>query len=132
VIETGEKPSHFASSVPSQRAWKSYLSTKKAKNAIRVARQIAREVERFGKPSTAAQHLGLSRAMVCYHMALLERLPEDFIQWLEAEDDQVVWRCFSEHRLRPITKIADTEEQVRHLADMIGEAQALAVRAAED
>ncbi|MCB9949994.1 MAG: hypothetical protein H6824_03345 [Planctomycetaceae bacterium] len=70
--------------------------------------------------------------MVCYHIALLERLPEDFIQWLEAEDDQVIWRCFSERRLRPITKIADREEQVRQLTDMIGEAQALASRAAED
>ena len=46
--------------------------------------------------------------------------------------DQVIWRCFSERRLRPITKIADKEQQVRQLADMIGEAQALASRTAED
>ncbi len=90
-----------------------------------MARQIAREVERLGKASVAAQSLGLSRTMVCYHMELLERLPEDFIQWLEAEDDQVIWRCFSERRLRPITKIADTEEQVRRLAEMIEEANKL-------
>jgi hypothetical protein len=47
-------------------------------------------------------------------------------------NDQVIRRCLSKGRLRPITKIADAEEQVRQLTEMIAEAHVMASRASED
>ncbi len=61
--------------------------------------------------------------MVSYHMALLRRLPGDFVQWLEQAEDPTTWAFFTERKLLEITKIADTEKQVKRLATMIEEAQ---------
>ena len=75
-----------------------------------------------------AERFAVSRAMVCYHIALLPRLPSDFVAWLEQEDDRTIWAHFTEHRLRPVARIAEQEEQVRRLAVMIDEVRALSVR----
>lgn len=49
--------------------------------------------------------------------------PATSLAWLEHEDDHTTWAYFTEHRLRPVTRIADQEEQVRNLAVMIEEAR---------
>lgn len=128
IFERGEKPQQFGSAIPSQRAWSSFRRSANARNAICVARQFEEELERHGGHSyaTVAERFGVSRAMVCYHIALLRRLPVDFVVWLEQEDDHTIWAYFTEHRLRPVTRIADQEEQVRQLAMMIDEARAVA------
>lgn len=60
--------------------------------------------------------------MVCDHLALLRRLPVNFVAWLKREDDRTIWVYFTEHRLRPVTRIADQQEQVWQMAVMIDEA----------
>lgn len=61
--------------------------------------------------------------MVHYHLALLKKLPSDFVEWLEGEEDQRMWAFFSERTLRPITKLNDEDEKVRQLSQMIANAE---------
>ena len=45
-----------------------------------------------------ADQFGLSRAEVCYHIALVKRLPEEFVTWLEQCNDSKVLRVLTERR----------------------------------
>ncbi len=78
---------------------------------------------KFGRTtaSEVAGHFGLSRAMVSYHLSLLRRLPPDFVEWLEGNEDPAVLSFFTERRLRPVCRIANTDEQVKRLREMMEE-----------
>ena len=73
-----------------------------------------------------AEHFGVSRAMVTYHLALLTRLPACFVEWLRACDDLLILSHFSERRLRPVTRIKDQAKQLALLDRMVKDAQATA------
>jgi hypothetical protein len=115
AFETGEKPAPMGKAAPSQRAWKSFLGKQARKNPIRIADRFA---EQATDPATRsysqlAEVFGVSAAMVCYHLALLHRLPAEFVDWLRSSDDPLILGHFTERRLRPITRI---EDQTRQLA----------------
>lgn len=107
------------------RAWRAHLKAESAVNVISAARKIQAEVERFGTMAAAARELGISRAMLSYHMKLLHGLPHKFVSWLEAEENQLIWGYFTERRLRPVAKITDPERQQAALEEMIAEAVSL-------
>ncbi|WP_013630161.1 hypothetical protein [Rubinisphaera brasiliensis] len=93
-----------------------------------MSRQFEVEVLTNGDKSYSqvAYLLGTPRTTVCYNMALLRRLPEEFVEWLDSEESQVIWAFFTEHRLRPITRLEDGNEKVYRLSAMIPESQELA------
>ncbi len=64
-----------------------------------MARRFEEQLERIGGWSYArvAEHFGVSRATVCYHISLLRRLPQDFVQWLESQTDPTLLCYFTEH-----------------------------------
>ena len=127
IFEAGERPSGLGKALPSQRDWRAFLKTGNAQNAIRVARRFEEQLERIGGQSYArvAEHFGVSRATVCYHISLLRRLPQDFVRWLEAQTDPTLLRYFTEHRLRAVYHLATPQNQVSRLTEMIEEANAL-------
>lgn len=75
----------------------------------------------FGSYAAVADHFRVTRPVVCYYVALLRRLPADFIQWLDSCTDRHALAFFRERRLRPITRIADPDAQQRHLKELIAE-----------
>lgn len=78
-----------------------------------------------------ADHFGVSRVMVAYHIALLARLPASFVEWLRACDDPQILSYFTERRLRPVTRIGDQDEQLALLNEMVQDAHRRASRPAE-
>ena len=107
------------------RAWRAHLKAENAVNVISAAREIEAEVKRFGTMAAAARELRISRVMVSYYMHLLRYLPDEFVNWLATEQDQVVWTYFTERRLRPVAKITDSKQQKAILEEMVAEAVSL-------
>jgi len=94
-------------------------ASKRWKNPIHVARRYLRD--RQGGAVTyeqIAQKHGVSRAEVCYHIALVERLPPEFVAWLEQRRDAETLRVFTERRLRPITRAGGRREQREMLREL--------------
>ena len=96
----------------------------KVKNVIKVARQYE---EYLLRPEVlgyrdVADHFGVTKPTVSYYRALLNRLPDDFVSWLESCDDPQVLAFFSQKRLRPITRIDQTMQR----AALLTEAERLA------
>src|SRR5262245_56457716 len=91
-------------------------------NPIRVADRFREQSLLPGTRTYAelAARFGVSRAMVSYHLALLSRLPAEFVDWLRGCDDPAILSVFTESRLRPVTKVVDAEEQ-RALLDTMKE-----------
>jgi len=82
-------------------------------NPIRIARLYLCERKSDPPKSYAAiaKRYGVSRAEVCYHIALVKRLPREFVDWLGQCEDQDALRVFTERRLRPVAKLKSPEEQ---------------------
>jgi hypothetical protein len=82
-----------------------------------VARRFQAKYEQsgYGSYSKVAEYFGVSRAKVCYYLALLNKLPEEFVGWLEGVDDGRVLRQYAEKRLRPIARLADSTQQRNRL-----------------
>ena len=74
----------------------------------------------------------MSRVTICHYMALVQRLPADFVSWLEPQDDVLVLTCFRECRLREVTRLDGELAQRRRLAEMAREARATAPDTASD
>ena len=66
----------------------------------------------------AAQEFGVTKVTVCHYTSLVRRLPQDFVRWLEAQDDPQVLGCFRECRLRPITRLESDEAKRHALEDL--------------
>ena len=90
-------------------------------NPIRVARMYL--CERDGdQPKTyeeIARKFGVSKAEVCYHIGLVNRLPADFVHWLEQCEEPEALRVFTERRLRPITRMENQAEQLVCLGQLM-------------
>ena len=82
-------------------------------NPIRTARMYLQERE--SDPSKTygeiAEMFGVGRGVVHNHIRLVNRLPKEFVNWLEHQEDPDVLQVFSEWKLRPITKLNDMKEQ---------------------
>lgn len=125
VFERGPQPEQLKGTTPSRRAWRSFQSRQKRENPIAVADRIQRQA-RLPSCQTYAQlaaHFGVSRPTICYHLGLLNRLPADFVAWLRACDDPNVLAVMTEHRLRPLTRIADQEQKLTALGELLREAE---------
>jgi hypothetical protein len=70
-----------------------------------------------------AEHFGVSRATVSYHIALVTRLPRGFIDRLRQCDDPDILSYFTERRLRPVTRVVDRDQQSAMLEEMISSAR---------
>jgi AraC-like DNA-binding protein len=82
-------------------------------NPIHVARMYLRERE-GDQPKTyeqIAKQFGVSKVEVCYHIGLVNRLPEEFVVWLEQQEESGILKIFTERRLRSITRMSDQVEQ---------------------
>jgi hypothetical protein len=84
-------------------------------NPIHIARAYLEEGEDACSYADIAKKFKVSRAEVCYHIGLVNRLPEKFVSWLEQNDDPEVLRVFTERRLRPIARLDDEKKQWRCL-----------------
>jgi hypothetical protein len=65
-----------------------------------------------------AAHFGVSRAMVSYRLALLTRLPAEFVAWLRGRDDPATLSVFTESRLRRVSRVADAGGQRAMLEEL--------------
>ena len=66
-----------------------------------------------------ADHFGVTRATVTSYMALLTKLPDDFVAWLRDSDDTDVIGSFCERRLRPVTRLGSDRAKVAALRRMM-------------
>ncbi len=66
----------------------------------------------------AADRLGVSVATVCYHVAYIRRLPDQFVEWLESDASDPFHEILLERRLREIVKLCD-EEKTTAISDLI-------------
>jgi hypothetical protein len=76
-----------------------------------------------GNYTEVGERFGVSRVTVCYNVALLKRLPQDFIAWLENCTEEAPLRFFSLKRLRPVTLLSGDRQQqaLRDLAERLSQ-----------
>ncbi len=131
MFEAGERPPEFGNQVPDQRRWKRFSSRKHRPGPIVIADEFMAEYRRVKAATYAdlADRLGVSRPTVTYYMALLTKLPDDFVAWLRAEKDPEVVTFFSERRLRPLTRLAGPAAQAAAITDLLSRAGAAGVGA---
>ena len=58
-------------------------------------------MNRASTPTVKREQFGISKVTVGYHLALLTRLPADFVAWLEACTEDLPLAFFSLRRLGP-------------------------------
>lgn len=66
----------------------------------------------------AADRLGVSVATVCYHVAYIRRLPEQFVVWLESDASDPFHEILIERRLREIVKLCG-EKKTTAISDLL-------------
>lgn len=83
------------------------------RNVIAIARQYEAYLKEPGIYTyrQAAEHFSTSKVTVGYHLALLTRLPADFVEWLEACTEDLPMTFFSLRRLRPVTMMSEPERK---------------------
>jgi len=94
-------------------------------NAIKFARKYTNFLDRpevIGYRD-AAKKFGVSKAIVSLHVAIITRLPEPFIEWLENCKDKLVLAFFSERRLRPVTRTEGEDQKITGLLGLIDECE---------
>ena len=103
--------------VPKPRIRRSRLKIRAANNPVRNVIKVAREYEAFlARPEVygyrqVAQNFGISKVMVSYYLTLLNRLPTDFISWLETCEEELPLTFFSLKRLRPVTMLDEPDRR---------------------
>lgn len=66
-------------------------------NALVLGWQLYSEFPRYC--AQMAEHVGVSRAKICYYVSLVEKLPEKFVEWLRSCDDPGMLGYFTDQRL---------------------------------
>ena len=114
-MKVGKRPSELRS-----RKKRSRLLTRvekgQFKNVIHVARQYKSFLDRDDVVGykQVAEHFGVTKASISQYLGILNRLPEDFIGWLDQYDDQALVAFFGKKRLNTIAK-HPKEEHLRLL-----------------
>ena len=94
-------------------------------NAVKVARKYQKYLARpdvLGYRD-AAKKFGVSKAIVSMQMAVVTRLPQPFVEWLENCKDKLVLAFFSERRLRPAIRTDGDPDKVVRLLRLIDECE---------
>ena len=102
------------------------------RNVVQIAREFDRQLMRPGtkRYKQVAEQIGVTKARVSHYLAILHRLPPEFVEWLEDCFDPVVLAYFTERRLRPITRLSRLE-QVRWLREAASELDGAGTKADE-
>ena len=84
----GSSQRHLGRLPPSQRAWKAFQGRQGRENPIRVAERFREQFDRakYRTYAQLADHFGVTRATVTHYMALITKLPDDFVAWLRGSD----------------------------------------------
>lgn len=105
----------------------SMLKQRRRRNVIAVARDYEEVLLREGVTGyrDVARHFGVTKATVSHYLAIVRRLPIEFVSWLEqCGDHSKICHCFSERRLRRVVQLTDRSEQIEQLRsaahDLIG------------
>lgn len=118
VLVSGTKPVIYGTAMPTMRLQRS-AAMKPLLNCIHVARRYEAELKLPSSKNytVVGERFGVSRVAVCYNVALLNRLPKDFIAWLENCTEEAPLRFFSLKRLRPVTLLS-VDQQREALRDL--------------
>jgi hypothetical protein len=122
----GKKPAELAAFARvTARQWQMYQTHLKRENPILIGLRYLKAFEQESVTSyaKAAQVLGVSRIRVYQLTSLVTKLPAEITDFLLACEEPTVLRFFTERRLRPLTKIADREQQKARFAGLLGEAK---------
>ena len=119
-MEAGKRPLELRS-----RKKRSRLLTRvdsgRFKNVVHVARQYQAFLDRddvVGYKQVAG-HFGVTKASISQYLGILNRLPEDFVGWLEHCEDQALVAFFGKKKLNVIAK----QPSVQHKQLLLAEAQ---------
>ena len=96
-----------------------------ARNPIQIAREfhhclMSPEVKGYKQ---VAEQFGVTKASISHYLSILQRLPQEFVEWLERCDTSVVLAHFTESRLRPVTRLPRSE-QIRWLTKVASQLDA--------
>lgn len=130
IFKVGRRPPSEPVPSTAKSRWRRRAEKRTVKNAIKVAREYEAYLARpevIGYREVA-QHFGVTKATISHYRALLHRLPEEFVSWLEAATDHLVLAFFSQRRLRPITLICHSKQK----AALLKEARQLEVELNEE
>lgn len=122
----GRKPKGLAQiSKISARRWEQYENHCKRENPILKGLRFLRVFEQDSVQTyaQAADVLGISRQRLYQLIWLVTKLPQDVKDYLVANEDPIVFRYFTERRLRPLTKLASDAEKCGQFRTMLASAQ---------
>lgn len=94
-------------------------------NAVKAARKYQRYLARpdvLGYRD-AAKKFGVSKAIVSVNLAVVTRLPQPFVEWLENCKDKLVVAFFTERRMRPVIRTEGDSEKIAGLLNLIDECE---------
>ena len=122
LIVRGLKPKELGRiSKISARRWKQYENDCKRDNPIIKAMRFLRvfEQESVRTYAQAAEILGVSRQRVYQLTWLVTKLPEQIKDFLVTCEDPLIFRHFTERRLRPLLRLSTDEKKLARFADML-------------
>ena len=105
------------------------LRTRVRKGEVVNAVKVARKYEKFlARPDVlgyrdAAKKFGVSKTVVSVNLAVVTRLPQPFVDWLENCKDKLVIAFFTERRMRSVVRTEDETEKVAGLLGLIDECE---------
>jgi hypothetical protein len=121
----GIKPKKLADdSKITQHRWQKYKRQTSQENPIAKGMRYLRvfESESVNTYAQAAEILEVSRQRVYQHVALATKLAPEIIEFVMRNRDNLdVTAYFTERRLRPLTMIADKEEQIAAFREMLSD-----------
>ena len=119
-MEAGKRPLGLRS-----RKKRSRLLTRvdggRFKNVVHVARQYQTflDLDDVVGYKQVAEHFGVTKASISQYLGILNRLPEDFVGWLEHCDDLALVAFFGKKKLNVIAK----QPSEQHKQSLLVEAQ---------
>ena len=119
-MEAGKRPLGLRS-----RKKRSRLLTRvdggRFKNVVHVARQYQAflDIDDVVGYKQVAEHFGVTKASISQYLGILNRLPEDFVGWLEHCDDLALVAFFGKKKLNVIAK----QPSEQHKQSLLVEAQ---------
>ena len=117
-MEAGKRPLGLRS-----RKKRSRLLTRvesgRFKNVVHVARQYQAFLDRddIVGYKQVAEHFGVTKASISQYLGILNRLPEDFVGWLEHCDDLALVAFFGKKKLNVIAKQPSEQHKQSLLAE---------------
>tara|TARA_R110002072_G_scaffold28296_3_gene91059 strand:+ start:756 stop:1109 length:354 start_codon:yes stop_codon:yes gene_type:complete len=95
-----------------------------SRNSIRRADEFLAAYERLESCGLVAIEFQCSSALVSYHLSLLKRLPDSFVEWMRGIDHPAALRVLTQRQLRYASAMTNKAAQLRLLASLVQQAQA--------